>query len=209
MNDLRGVDLAEVNNPPIAHVHVSGHASQEEMKLILALVRPRFFIPVHGEPRHLHLHARLAEAMGIPRERIISLRDGDVLEINHDGFKVAEQVPAGYVFVDGSGVGDVGPSVLSERDALARDGFVVAVIPIHKNTRELAGKIDIATRGAIYKEQADATLNEARDALAKALRKSKRSNTALENTASQSLGRFFYQTSRRNPIIVPIIVEVD
>lgn len=200
---------AEVIYPPIAHVHVSGHASQEEMKLLLTLVQPKFFVPVHGEKRHLHLHARLAEGMGIPRQNIFKLQDGDVLEITPEGCKVVDQVPGGYVFVDGSGVGDIGPQVLRERDALARDGFVSVFIVIRKHSRELAAEPQIITRGVIYKEQADATMKEAQQTLQRALRRSKRSNKALEAAASEALSRHFYQTTRRSPVVIPVIVEVD
>ncbi len=198
----------EVLYPPIANVHVSGHASQEEMKLLLALVQPKFFIPVHGELRHLHLHARLAETMGIARDHIFKLRDGDVLEMTPESCHVADKTAGGYVFVDGSGVGDIGPAVLRERDALARDGVVSAVITVHKNTRELAADPQIVTTGVIYKEQSGGTLQGAQSALVQALKQSKRSNSALTNTATDALSRYFYQTTRRSPVVLPVIVEV-
>ena len=198
----------EVLYPPIAHVHVSGHASQEEMKLLLALVQPKFFIPVHGELRHLHLHARLAETMGIARDHIFKLRDGDVLEMTPEGCRVADKVAGGYVFVDGSGVGDIGPAVLRERDALAQDGVVSAVITVHKSSRELAAEPQIVTSGVIYKEQSSGTLQGAQAALVQALKQSKRTNSALTNTATDALSRYFYQTTRRSPVVLPVIVEV-
>ena len=198
----------EVLYPPIANVHVSGHASQEEMKLLLALVQPKFFIPVHGELRHLHLHARLAETMGIARDHIFKLRDGDVLEMTPEGCTVAEKVAGSYVFVDGSGVGDIGPAVLRERDALAQNGVVSAVITVHKNSRELAADPQIVTTGVIYKEQSSGTLQGAQAALVQALKQSKRSNSALSITATDALSRYFYQTTRRSPVVLPVIVEV-
>jgi len=202
----RGV---EVIYPPIAHVHVSGHASQEEMKLLLALVRPKFFVPVHGEPRHLHLHARLAEGMGIPSDHIYKIRDGDVLEITPDHCRVIDHVSSDYVFVDGTGVGDVGPRVLRERDALAKAGFVTAIIPIYRDSRELAAPPSIVTRGVIYREETDDALQGANDALMKALKRSKRSVKALETSAREALSRYFYKTTRRSPVIAPIVVEID
>jgi ribonuclease J len=201
----RGV---EVLYPPIANVHVSGHASQEEMKLLLTLVQPQFFIPVHGEARHLHLHARLAESLGLPRDRIFRLQDGDVLELGPDGCRVAERAPGGYVFVDGSGVGDIGPAVLRERDALARDGIVGVVITVQRDTREFAAEPQIFTSGVVYKDQAEATLQGAHEALARSLAQSKRSKAVLTNTARDTLSRYFYQSTRRSPVVMPVVVEV-
>jgi ribonuclease J len=178
------------------------------MKLLLALVQPKFFIPVHGELRHLHLHARLAETMGIARDHIFKLRDGDVLEMTPEGCRVADKTAGGYVFVDGSGVGDIGPAVLRERDALAQDGVVSAVITVHKSSRELAADPQIVTSGVIYKEQSSGTLQGAQAALVQALKQSKRNNSALTNTATDALSRYFYQTTRRSPVVLPVIVEV-
>jgi len=202
----RGV---EVIYPPIAHVHVSGHASQEEMKLLLALVRPKFFIPVHGERRHLHLHARLAEGMGIPPDNIFQLHDGDVFEISPNRCRVVDQVAGDYVFVDGTGVGDVGPKVLHERDALAKGGFVTAIIPIRKHSRELAAPPRIVTRGVIYRELPDDVLQGATDALEQALKRSKRRSNPLESSAREALSRYFYKTTRRSPVVVPVVIEIE
>lgn len=199
----------EVIYPPIANVHVSGHASQEEMKLLLSLVQPKFFVPVHGELRHLHLHARLAEGMGIAPDHIYKLRDGDVLEITPDHCRVIDQVASGYVFVDGTGVGDVGPRVLRERDALAKAGFVTAIIPVYKDTRELASSPRVITRGVIYREDINDTPEGADEALVKAIKRSKRSTKALEKNAREALSRYFYKTTRRSPVIAPIVVEID
>lgn len=199
---------AEVLYPPIANVHVSGHASQEEMKLLLTLVQPKFFVPVHGEARHLHLHARLAESMGLSRDRIFRLQDGDVLELAADGCRVVERAPGGYVFVDGSGVGDIGPAVLRERDALARDGIVGVVISVRRDSREFAAEPQIFTSGVVYKDQAEATLQGAQEALSRSLAQSKRTKAALANTARDTLSRYFYQTTRRSPVVMPVVVEV-
>ncbi len=201
---------AEVIYPPLAHVHVSGHASQEEMKLLLSLVHPKFFIPVHGELRHLHLHAKLAESMGIPTERIYKIKDGDVLEITPEGCRVVDHAPGGYIFVDGSGVGDVGPKVLHERDALAKGGFVVAVIPMKKGGRELAGAPQIITQGVIYTDQTDTVLKGAEETLSKTLKKNKnKKRQAMLTSIQEALSRYFYQTTRRNPVIVPVVQEVS
>ena len=201
---------AEVIYPPLAHVHVSGHASQEEMKLLLSLVHPKFFIPVHGELRHLHLHARLAEGMGISKKRIFQIKNGDVLEISPENCRVLTQVPSSYIFVDGSGVGDVGPKVLHERDALARGGFVVAIIPLKKGTRELAGKPQLVTRGAVYTVQAEEMMLKAQELLEKTIKKNKnKKRQAMLVSVQQALSRYFYQTTRRNPVIVPVVQEVN
>jgi len=201
---------AEVIYPPLAHVHVSGHASQEEMKLLLSLVHPKYFIPVHGELRHLHLHAKLAETMGIPSNRITKIKDGDVLEITPEGCRVVDHAPGGYIYVDGSGVGDVGPKVLHERDALAKGGFVVAVIPLKKGTQELAGKPQIVTQGVIYIDQTDTVLKGAQNVLEKTYRKNKnKKRQALLVSIQESLNRYFYQTTRRNPVVAPVVQEVS
>jgi len=178
------------------------------MKLLISLVQPRFFVPVHGERRHLHFHARLAESMGIPRKRIFEVQNGDILEIGEDGCKVVDKTSGSYVFVDGSGVGDVGPRVLRERDVLAKSGFVTVFIPISKKSRQLAGKPRVVTRGVVYSEQADAVLKGAESALQAALKRSKRSKSAYETNAREALSRYFYQSIRRRPMIVPVVMEV-
>jgi len=208
INQLVAKDV-EVIYPPLAHVHVSGHASQEEMKLLLSLVHPKFFVPVHGELRHLHLHAKLAETMGIPSERIYKIKDGDVLEITPAGCRVVDHAPGGYIFVDGSGIGDVGPKVLHERDALATSGFVIAILPLKKGTQELAGAPQLVSRGVIYADQTDTVLKGAQETLEKTYKKNKnKKRQAMLNSIQDSLKRYFYQTTRRNPVIVPVVQEV-
>ena len=200
---------AEVIYPPLAHVHVSGHASQEEMKLLLSLIHPKFFIPVHGELRHLHLHARLAETMGISSERIYQIKDGDVLEITPTGCQVVDHTPGNYVFVDGSVVGDVGPKVLHERDALAKGGFIVAILPIKQGTQTLAGRPQIVSQGVIYTDKTDEVLTGAQEVLAKTFKQHKnKKRQAMLISVQQSLSRYFYQTTRRNPVIVPVVQEI-
>ena len=200
---------AEVIYPPLAHVHVSGHASQEEMKLLLSLIHPKFFIPVHGELRHLHLHARLAETMGIPSDHIYQIKDGDVLEITPSGCQVVDHTPGNYVFVDGSVVGDVGPKVLHERDALAKGGFIVAILPIKQGTQTLAGRPQIVSQGVIYTDKTDEVLTGAQEVLVKTFKQHKnKKRQAMLIGVQQSLSRYFYQTTRRNPVVVPVVQEV-
>ena len=141
---------AQVIYPPLAPVHVSGHASQEEQKLMLSLTRPRFFVPIHGELRHLHAHAKLARQLGIPDENILIIENGAVLDMTSNSAAVIGHVPSGEVFVDGSGVGDIGPKVIAEREALARDGFVIAVVPVSAATGEVCGKPELVSRGFVY-----------------------------------------------------------
>jgi ribonuclease J len=148
--------------------------------------------------------------MGISRDRITQIKDGDVLEITPEGCRVVDHTPGGYIFVDGSGVGDVGPKVLHERDALAKGGFVVAVIPLKKGTQELAGKPQIVTRGVIYIDQTDTVLKGAQEALEKTWKKNKnKKRQAMLSSIQESLNRYFYQTTRRTPVVVPVVQEVS
>jgi ribonuclease J len=140
---------AELVYPPLAAVHVSGHASQEELKLMLSLTRPKFFIPVHGELRHLHAHARLARQLGILDDNIAILQDGDVLEVTAHRIRIKDHVPAGDVYVSGRGVGDVGRRVMAEREILSNNGFVLAVVPIN-SAGDITAKPEITTRGFVF-----------------------------------------------------------
>lgn len=196
---------AQVIYPPLAAVHVSGHAGQEEQKLMLSLTRPRFFIPVHGELRHLHAHAKLARQLGIPAENIVIVENGAVLELTRNSARVVESVPAGEVFVDGSGVGDVGPKVLAEREVLARDGFVIAVVPVDPNTGEISGKPELVTRGFVYLRENTELLERATQRVWDALQGSKlRKRQAILERTQEVLGRFFYEETRRKPMVVAV-----
>ncbi|MCD6289328.1 MAG: ribonuclease J [Anaerolineae bacterium] len=204
---------AEVIYPPLAQVHVSGHASQEEQKLLLALTRPKYFIPIHGELRHLHAHARTARALGIPPENIFIVENGMVIEFENGVGRVGERVPGGYVFVDGSGVGDVGPAVLRDREALARDGFVIAVVTIDQASGGLIGHPEIVSRGFVYLRESSDLLDEAarrvEEALEEALKGSNsRSERSLESLIRDVLGRFLYDETRRRPMILPVVTSM-
>ncbi|HEY65739.1 MAG TPA: ribonuclease J [Caldilineae bacterium] len=200
---------AEVIYPPLAQVHVSGHASQEEQKLLLALTKPKYFIPIHGELRHLHAHARTAKAVGMPPENIFIVENGTVIEFEDGVGRIGERVPGGYVFVDGSGVGDVGPAVLRDREALARDGFVIAVVPVDQATGEPIGQPAIVSRGFVYVRESSELLEEAARRVEQALLNNGYcSPRAVEMTVKDVLGKFLYDETHRRPMILPVITEI-
>lgn len=199
---------AEVIYPPLAPVHVSGHASQEEQKLMLSLTQPRFFIPIHGELRHLHAHARLARQLGIPEEHILVAENGAVIELKAESVRVVEQIPAGEVYVDGSGVGDVGPKVMAEREALGRDGFVIAMVPVSAATGEVVGRPELVSRGFIYMHEGEDLLERAADRAYSALRVTniRKRQTIIERT-QDALRRFLFDEIGRKPMVVAVVVE--
>lgn len=190
---------ANVIYESIAPVHVSGHASQEEMKLLLHLVRPKFFIPIHGERRHLHQHAIIAKQLGVPEENIAVIENGQVVELDDDSMTVAERVPGGYVFVDGAGVGDIGPSVLREREAMARDGFVLINLTLDSNSNNLRDEPEIITRGFIYARNGEDLLSATRKFVIDAV--SGNHNGNLQSDLEQSLKSFLYNRTRRRPMV--------
>lgn len=200
---------ANVIYPPLASVHVSGHASQEEQKLMLALTRPRFFVPIHGELRHLHAHARQARQLGVAQENIFLLENGQVLELTAEGGRVVERLPSGTVFVDGAGVGDVGPVVMHEREVLAHDGFVIAVVPVSLATGEVSGKPELVSRGFVYLPESGDLLERAAERAWQAVRSlgSKKQPAIIERT-QDALRRFFYEETRRKPMVVAIVTLV-
>jgi ribonuclease J len=196
---------ANVIYESIAPVHVSGHASQEEMKLLMHLVKPKYFIPIHGELRHLKQHAALARTVGIPAENIAVVENGQVVEIEDGKLSLGERVPGGYVFVDGSSVGDVGPSVVREREALARDGIVVISLILNKNTGSLIEEPEILTRGFVYQRNADDLLAIARRRIADTVT---RGNGNLQMDVEQTIKAFFYNETKRRPMVFVTINRV-
>jgi ribonuclease J len=200
---------ANVIYPPLADVHVSGHASQEEQKLMLALTKPRFFVPIHGELRHLHAHARLARQLGIPSQDIFILENGTVLELTADSARIVEQLPSEDIFVDGSGVGDIGPVVMSEREVLARDGFVIAIVPVSMATGEISGKPELISRGFVYLPESRDLMDRAADRAwsAATTDRSRRDRQAIIERTQGALSRFFYEETRRKPMVVAIITQ--
>ena len=186
------------------NVHVSGHASQEELKLLLHLVKPKYFIPVHGELRHLHAHAELARQQGIPDQNIIMAENGTVIEFDEDGAQIIERIPGGYIFVDGSGVGDIGPQVLHDREILSQDGFVMAVVRLNERTHEVMGRPQIITRGFVYVKENLGLIERAEAEIIKALRGNGKDP---QTTIRKSLASFLYSETQRQPMIMPVVIE--
>ena len=189
---------ANVIYEPIAPVHVSGHASQEEMKLLLHLVNPKYFIPIHGELRHLKQHAALAQEIGLSPENITVIENGQVVEFEDGEMSLGERVPGGYVFVDGSRVGEVGPSVVREREALARDGIVVISLMVEKNSGRLIEEPEIITRGFVYKRDAEDLIAVARNRITETIN---RGNGNIQDDIEQSIKAFFYNETKRRPMV--------
>lgn len=203
---------AEVVHGRGADVHVSGHASQDELKLMLNLVQPDWFVPVHGEYRHLVHHARLAEGVGVPREHVIVCEDGDALLLGADGVEVERRAaPAGYVYVDGT-VGDVGRAVLRDRRALAEEGVVVVIVTIDARTGEIVTGPEIVTRGWVHAPEAEELLEEAkqqvREGLEAAAAEGATDFETMRRHARKALGRFISERTRRRPIVIPVVMEV-
>jgi ribonuclease J len=202
---------ADVFHVPMSPVHVSGHAAAEELKLMLSLVRPRWFIPVHGELRHLAHHARLAKEVGIPEDRVLIVEDGDTVEVA-ETLRKGERVAAGMTFVDGLGIGDVSEVVLRDRRKLAGDGIVVVVVTVDKHSGEVLAGPDVINRGFVFEEASEEILEEARHRTLMALKESAAQEvsdpTVLKQHIRTALRRYFTETTQRKPVIVPVIMEV-
>jgi ribonuclease J len=199
---------ANVMYEQIAPVHVSGHASQDEQRLLIQLVQPRYFVPIHGELRHLTMHARIAQEMGIPADNTMVVENGYILEFDGEGGRIGERVPGGYVFVDGAGVGDVGPVVMRDREALASAGFVVAVIKLDERTGQPAGRPEIISRGFVYVRDSEELIERSQDKILEVLEKSGRGRAGIGDKVRDELGKLFYEETKRRPMILPVILEV-
>jgi ribonuclease J len=203
---------AEVFHEKVSEVHVSGHASQEELKLILNLVRPQWFLPVHGEYRHLVKHAQLAQRVGIPRERCIVMTNGDVVAISDGEACVLDKVEHGRIFVDGKGVGDVGEVVLKDRKHLSEDGMVVVIIGIDQESGRIIYGPDIVSRGFVFEDESQEYLDEAKrvvlDTLALHNVEVLGEWTEVKQEVRAVLRRFFKKTIERRPVILPVILEM-
>jgi ribonuclease J len=202
---------AEVLWEPVAFVHVSGHAAQEELKLVLNLVRPTFFIPVHGEYRHLLAHGRLAQEVGIPADHVLVIEDGQAVEFTKTASRVLQGIPVGRVLVDGKGIGDVGAVVLRDRQLLAQDGMVVVAVTVDRGTGEIIAGPEIASRGWVYERESEAVLEEAktvlREALAARSGEEPMARDVLQSLLRGTLRRFITQRYDRKPIVLPIIMD--
>ena len=192
--------------------HVSGHACQEELKLIYALTKPKYAIPVHGEYRHLKRHSELAQEMGIPKENVKIIRCGDVLEVGDDTFNVVGKVPAHGVFVDGLGVGDVGNIVIRDRQHLSENGLMVVAITIESGSNMILSGPDIVSRGFVYVREAELLIEQCKDVVSETLSYCLTGDTIewnrIKNCIKEDLGEFLWQRTKRNPMILPIISEV-
>ncbi|MBE2195360.1 MAG: ribonuclease J [Anaerolinea sp.] len=198
---------AAVIYEPIEQVHVSGHASQEEQKLMINLVRPKYFVPIHGELRQLTQHAALAERLGIPHENIAVVENGTTLTFTSEGqMKVGERKPGGYVFVDGARVGDVGPAIMRDREILARDGVVVVNVVYQKSRGVFLTEPEIITRGFIFQPDSAALLDEARQIVRKVVKQNANGNTV--SLVQEALSKLFASQTGRHPVVFAFVNEV-
>ncbi len=192
--------------------HVSGHACQEELKLIYSLVKPKYAMPVHGEYRHMQANAKIAEKMGIPKENIFILRNGDVLSVGEKEAKITGKVTAGGLLVDGLGVGDVGNIVLRDRQNLAENGIIIVVVTLEKHSNQILAGPDVVSRGFVYVRESEDLMDEARnvinDALQECLSKRVCDWGKIKMVIRDSLSEFLWKKMKRNPLILPIIMEV-
>jgi beta-CASP RNase J family ribonuclease len=203
---------ADVIYEDLEEVHASGHAYQEELKLIHTLVHPKFFMPVHGEYRHLKHHANLAKKLGMEGQNIFILETGEVLELSDKEAKISDRVPTGSVFVDGLGVGDVGNIVLRDRKHLAQDGMITIVVTIEGETYNIIADPDIITRGFIYAKESEALINESKEIVRKELQNCLDNKiiewSVLKASMKRSLEKYLYEKTKRRPIVLPIIMEI-
>ena len=202
---------AEVYYQAIANVHVSGHAAQEELKLMLNLLRPTYFLPIHGEYRQLILHAKLANSLGIPEDHIVIAEDGDIVEVTPNSINIGEHVTCGNVFVDGLGVGDIGHIVLRDRQVLAQDGILMVVLTVDKETGlPLAGP-DIVSRGFVYVRDSEELLEKARERVLESfvgLNGHASDWSFVKDKIKHTLSEFLYEKTHRRPMILPLVMEV-
>jgi ribonuclease J len=198
---------ADVVYDPIAAVHVSGHARQEEMKLLINLTNPKYFMPIHGELKHLKAHAKLAMQSGIPKERIFVVENGYVVEADKQGVRVAERVPGGYVFVDGSGVGDIGKAVIRDREILARDGFMMVVVNVDSKSGELVDEPEIISRGFVYLRDATDLMKQVKDTINETLLSSSGQNGKRRERLQENISRVLYNETKRRPMVFSVINE--
>jgi ribonuclease J len=193
-------------------MHVSGHAQQEELKLMLTLMRPKYFIPIHGEYRMLHQHRQLAESVGIERENIFIINNGDVVDVNNSLARQTRKIPSGNIFVDGLGIGDVGNMVLRDRKLLSEDGMIVIVITLSKSDGEIITGPDTISRGFVYARDSEELMNEINLLVITTVNTTRSSSgnqrSVLKQSVKATLGKFLYTKTKKRPMILPIIIEV-
>jgi len=202
---------AHVVYEKLAQVHVHGHGSQEELKLLLSLVRPKFFVPIHGEYRHLSLHARLAKNLGMPENNLFIMENGDILELDREKGKIVGRLPAGNVYVDGLVMGDLASVILRDRKLLSRDGIVVVIIAIDKEKGKIVGRPDIVSRGFVDMKEGEAILEQGRDLVKATLDRGGGRPfewSFINAKVKDTLSKFFYEQTRRRPMILTTVVEV-
>lgn len=202
---------AEVHYEKVSEIHVSGHASQEELKTMLQLTKPRYFVPIHGEYRHLVRHLRLARSVGVPEENCFLLEDGEVLEVGPERARKMATIPYGRVFVDGGGVGDVEDVVIRDRRNLSEDGMVLAIMAIHQQTGELVAGPDLVSRGFMRPEEGEEVLDQAKKVVLETLKGMNREARAdpaeLQEEVRKALRRYFKKALKRHPVVLPFIME--
>ena len=202
----------KVVNDSTEEVHVSGHACREEIKLLMALLKPKYFMPIHGEERHLYANKEIAEFMGIPSSNIFISEVGKVLELDRKSAKFAGTVPSGKILVDGSSVGDIGSVVLRDRKHLAEDGLVIVVATVESSSRYIISGPDIVTRGFVYVKESEEFLDRARaiaeQALVKAISRKNDDRQQIKGQIRDELSKFIYKETRRRPMIIPIIMDI-
>jgi ribonuclease J len=202
---------AEVVHSGVADVHATGHAQADELKTLLSITKPEFFVPIHGEYRHMVAHAKLAALMGIAPSHIHLCEDGDVVTLSDIGLELGGRVPAGYLYVDGI-VGDIGQGVLRDRRQLAEEGVVVVIVTVDQRSGDIVTGPEIVTKGWVYAPEAEALLEEAktavRDELAEAARDGATDFESIRRHARRALGRFINERTRRRPAVIPVVMEV-
>ena len=203
---------ARVIYETLTDIHVSGHARQEELKMMLNLVKPKYFVPIHGEYRHLVQHARLAQEMGVPNENVFIPEIGDVMEFTARSGRMAGRVTSGRIFVDGLGVGDVGSVVLRDRKQLSQDGILITVVTIDRENGQVIAGPDVISRGFVYVRESEALMEEVRVKVKEALDKCQTQGNSdwsfMKSQIRETLSRFLYERTKRRPMILPIITEV-
>jgi ribonuclease J len=200
---------ADVYYDPVADVHVSGHASQEEQKTLINMLQPRYFVPIHGELRHLKQHAKIARDLGIPNENIAAVENGYTLDFRNGKMEIGERVPGGYVYVDGTLVGEIGPRVMRQRGELGEAGFVTAVVPFNPRTGRVKGQPRIITRGFVFKPEAEDLLTRAQDVVRSAATVSPGTKPEdVEKNVESALSNFFHRETRRDPVVTAAVVDI-